>query len=784
MSRAGASERFEAMMSSAIRDANEMRYEHLTIETVLHAMVASDPAIQEVFRLCGAEPGEVWNELDAYVKDPSNFVVLDDRQAEDLGRRHFADDATRKAAAESGIRFQPQFSLALQRSLQRAHLQAAQGGGRRDIESIHLLLSVFQERGSFGVHVLRKHGIDRRRIMEAVERAAEKLGPSPSAEPDEDDDAREDARGETLEAFTHNLVERAKEGRIDPLVGRGAETARIMQVLCRRRKNNPLLVGDPGVGKTAIVEGLALKIARGEAPAPLADADILSLDMASLVAGTKYRGDFEQRMTSLLAGLERRHEEGRTTLVFIDEIHVVMGAGAAGGALDAAGLLRTSLLSGRIKCIGSTTHKEYRQFVEKDPAFERRFQKIDVQEPSAEEAHGILMGLRSRFEKFHGVKYPPSVLRLAVELARRHIPGRNDPDRSIDVIDEAGAALRLRTEGGRRGAVTKRDVEETVARLSNIPGLNPARENRDGLRDLGRNLKGLIFGQDQAIDKVADAVVLAGAGLGEDARPMACFLFAGPTGVGKTELARQIALGLGIHLTRLDMSEYMESHAVARLIGAPPGYVGHEQGGLLTDEVRKHPHCLLLLDEIEKAHRDITNTLLQVMDSGTLTDSQGRSTDFKNTIIVMTTNQGSEEMEAGAIGLAAPGGEETSRRDQAIRRFFSPEFRNRLDAVVHFRPLDRDCVLRVVEKLLKGLAGKLAKKRVEMEVSPEARRWLAAKGYDRKMGARPLARMIDEKIKRPLSGEILFGRLERGGRVGIDVAHGRRDLAFTWQPRA
>ncbi len=781
------SKKLELILNSAIKRANQLHHEYLTLETILLELVSSDAQVQEVLRGCQTDPVVVQKELEEFINDSSNFSILDQGQIALLSEKQFVDEELRALARESGIEYQPEISSSLQRVIQRAAIHV-QSSGKKTIRGINLLVAMFQEKESFAVYVLRKHGIERfdvvRMISHGLDQAMTENKRAGSMTDDTETESTEaTSSGQSLEQFALNLNDLAQKKKIDPVVGREAEIERIVQVLCRRRKNNPLLVGEAGVGKTAIAEGLAWKIVQNDVPEILFDTEIWALDMASLLAGAKFRGDFEQRLKNVVRDLERLNERGQKTVLFIDEMHVVMGAGAtAGSSMDASNLLKPALSAGTLRCLGSTTHEEYRKFIEKDPAFSRRFQKIDVEEPSLEDTYKIVLGLKEKFEEHHGVKYPNAVLRNAVDLSAKYITDRRNPDKTIDVIDEAGAALQLLPASKKRQQVTKRDIEKIVAQLARIPQLQVVGEEKTNLKDLKTNLQMLIYGQNHAVEKVADTVIMARSGLGDDRKPMASFLFAGPTGVGKTELARQLALQLGSHLERIDMSEYMEKHSVAKLIGAPPGYVGYDQGGLLTDALKKHPHCVLLLDEIEKAHPDVYNILLQVMDNGVLTDAQGRSTDFRNAVIIMTTNAGAKEMDAGVIGLASNKSvlENTSKRDQALKNFFSPEFRNRLDAIVHFNKLGEDFIIRIVEKFLMELETKLAAKNVALEVSDAAKSWLAQEGYDPKMGARPIARLIDERLKRPLSGEILFGQLAKGGRVLVDLSNDG-ELVFSFE---
>ncbi len=782
------SKKLEIILNSSIKKANKLKHEYLTLETILLELVTNDEQVQEIIRSTGVETAVVKKELEDFINDSSNFSILDQTQITLLSEKQFVDEELRSLARDSGIEYQPEISASLQRVIQRAAIHV-QSSGKKTIRGINLLVAMFQEKESFAVYVLRKHGVERfdvvRAISHGLDQSLTENRRQGEANPEEQDPelGGSGKNSRAIDQYALNLNEMAEKKKIDPVVGRESEIERIVQVLCRRRKNNPLLVGEAGVGKTAIAEGLAWKIVQKEVPEVLEDTIVWSLDMASLLAGAKFRGDFEQRLKNVVKDLEKMNDQGQKTVLFIDEMHVVMGAGAtAGSSMDASNLLKPALSAGTLKCLGSTTHEEYRKFIEKDPAFSRRFQKIDVEEPSLEDTYKILLGLKDKFEEHHSVKYPPSVLKLAVDLTNKYITDRKNPDKTIDVIDEVGAAMQLLPASKRRSQITKKDIEKVVAQLARIPQISVIGEEKKNLKDLKENLQMLIYGQEHAVEKVADTVIMSRSGLGDDRKPMASFLFAGPTGVGKTELARQLAIQLGSHLERIDMSEYMEKHSVAKLIGAPPGYVGYDQGGLLTDALKKHPHCILLLDEIEKAHPDVYNILLQVMDNGTLTDAQGRSTDFRNAVIIMTTNAGAKEMEAGSIGLAAGIGpiESSSKRDQALKNFFSPEFRNRLDAIVHFNKLGSDFIVRIVEKFLMELENKLAAKNVAIEVTDKAKLWLAETGYDPKMGARPIGRLIDERLKRPLSGEMLFGHLVKGGKVTIDLDD-KNELQFSYE---
>ncbi|MFW2457961.1 ATP-dependent Clp protease ATP-binding subunit ClpA, partial [Methyloversatilis discipulorum] len=647
------------------------------------------------------------------------------------------------------------------------HVQST-GSGKKEVTGANVLVAIFGEKDSHAVYFLQRQGVTRLDIVNFISHGITKAAqPAAAAKPESEQGEQEQEGGQAggaLDSFTQNLNAQALMGKIDPLIGRDHELERVIQTLCRRRKNNPLLVGEAGVGKTAIAEGLARRIIEGRVPDILADATIYALDMGALLAGTKYRGDFEQRLKSVLKQLL----DNPNAILFIDEIHTLIGAGAAsGGTLDASNLLKPALSSGQLKCIGATTYTEYRGVFEKDHALSRRFQKIDVTEPSVEETVSILKGLKSRFEQHHGVKYSSTALSSAAELSARYINDRHLPDKAIDVIDEAGAAQRVLPKSKQKKVIGKTEIEEIVAKIARVPSQHVSNDDRSALRNLDRDLKNMVFGQDNAIDALATAIKMSRSGLGNPNKPIGSFLFSGPTGVGKTEVARQLAYCMGIELIRFDMSEYMERHAVSRLIGAPPGYVGFDQGGLLTEAVTKKPHSVLLLDEIEKAHPDIFNILLQVMDHGTLTDNNGRQADFRNVVIIMTTNAGQETLQKSVIGFTTerqPGDEMAD-----IKRLFTPEFRNRLDAIISFKPLDREIILRVVDKFLMQLEGQLQEKKVDVQFSEELRSWLAEAGFDPLMGARPMARLIQDTIRSALADELLFGRLTSGGKVTIDL---------------
>ena len=734
------SSELEYCLNEAFQAAREARHEYMTVEHLLLAILDT-PKVREVLRACGADLVKLKKDLEQFIADGTPKLPEDDER-------------------------EVQPTLGFQRVLQRAvfHVQSS---GRKEVGVANVLIAIFSEKQSHAAFLLSQQDIARLDIVNYVSHGLSKLKEEP-AEKDETPAAEGEKDGaeggNALEKYCSNLNKLASEGRIDPLIGRQLEVERTIEILCRRRKNNPLYVGEAGVGKTAIAEGLARLITEGKVPDVLSDCTIWSLDMGSLIAGTKYRGDFEKRLKGVLTELHKQPG----AVLFIDEIHTVIGAGAAsGGVMDASNLIKPVLANGQLRCIGSTTYQEYRGIFEKDHALARRFQKIDVVEPTVQESFEILKGLKARYEEHHGVKYQDEALRSAAELAARYINDRHLPDKAIDVMDEAGANLRLKPVDQRPAEVDVAQVEAVVARIARIPPKQVSSTDREVLKNLERNLKLVIFGQDPAIDTLSAAIKLARSGLGDNRKPVGSFLFAGPTGVGKTEVTRQLAIALGVELLRFDMSEYMERHTVSRLIGAPPGYVGFDQGGLLTEAVTKHPHCVLLLDEVEKAHPEVFNLLLQVMDHGTLTDNNGRKADFRHVVIVMTTNAGAFEFSRPSVGFVHS--DNTSDGMEALKRLFSPEFRNRLDSIIQFASLGEATIERVVDKLLVEVEAQLEQKGVQLHVDDAARRWLGKKGYDPKMGARPMARLIQDQIKRPLAEELLFGKLANGGNVHVTV---------------
>jgi ATP-dependent Clp protease ATP-binding subunit ClpA len=731
----------EVSLHMAFMEARQKRHEFITVEHLLLAML-DNPSAAEVLRACAANVEDLRKKLAEFIE------------------RH-----TPRVPGEADVDTQP--TLGFQRVIQRAILHV-QSSGKKEVTGANVLVAIFGEKDSHALHFMTQLGLTRLDVVNfishGITKTTQEATPSGRGEPGNEQQEGEEKAASPLDSFTSNLNLQAQAGKIDPLIGRDQELERVIQTLCRRRKNNPLLVGEAGVGKTAIAEGLARRIVEGSVPDVLEGATVFSLDMGALLAGTKYRGDFEQRLKAVIKQLSANPK----AILFIDEIHTVIGAGAAsGGTLDASNLLKPALSTGQLRCIGATTYNEFRGIFEKDHALSRRFQKVDVNEPSVAETIAILKGLKSRFESHHNVKYTQGALSTAAELSARYINDRHLPDKAIDVIDEAGAAQRIQPKSKQKKIITPKEIEDIVAKIARIPAKTVANDERNALKNLNRDLSAVVFGQDRAIDALASAIKMTRSGLGNPQKPIGSFLFSGPTGVGKTEVARQLAYTLGVELIRFDMSEYMERHAVSRLIGAPPGYVGFEQGGLLTEAITKTPYAVLLLDEIEKAHPDIFNVLLQVMDHGTLTDNNGRKADFRNVIIIMTTNAGAEAMNKTGIGFSLPkkAGDEMAE----IKRLFTPEFRNRLDATISFAALDEEIILRVVDKFLMQLEEQLHMKKVEVHFTDALRKWLARKGFDPLMGARPMGRLIQDTIRKALADELLFGRLSEGGETTVDV---------------
>ena len=728
----------EVSLHMAFMDARQKRHELITVEHLLLAML-DNPSAAEVLKACGSNIDTLRNELTQYI-----------------------DDHTPTISGEDEVDTQP--TLGFQRVIQRAMLHV-QSSGKKEVNGANVLVAIYGEKDSHAVYFLHQQGVTRLDVVNFIAHGVSKLneGDTQKTSPEQEND-QESPTSKALETYTINLNKMVLAGKIDPLIGRDSEIERVIQTLCRRRKNNPLLVGEAGVGKTAIAEGLAKRIVDKEVPSILENTTIFSLDMGSLLAGTKYRGDFEQRLKSVMKQLN----EQKDAILFIDEIHTLIGAGSAsGGTLDASNLLKPALSNGSIKCIGATTYQEYRTVFEKDHALTRRFQKIDVNEPSIIDTINILKGLKSRFEKHHNVKYSVTAINSAAELSAKYINDRHLPDKAIDVIDEAGAAQRILPKNKQKKVITNKEIEDIVAKIAKIPPKNISNDDKNALKNLERDLKAVIFGQDKAIENLASAIKMTRSGLGMPNKPIGNFLFSGPTGVGKTEVARQLAYILGIELVRIDMSEYMERHAVSRLIGAPPGYVGFDQGGLLTESINKQPYCVLLLDEIEKAHPDIFNILLQVMDHGSLTDSNGRKTDFRNVTLIMTTNAGAESLSKTSMGFTQS--KKMGDEQAEIKRLFSPEFRNRLDATVSFAPLSHDVILKVVDKFLMQLEDQLHEKKVDATFTDSLKSYLAKNGFDPSMGARPMSRLIQDIIRKALADELLFGKLTNGGNVIIDI---------------
>jgi ATP-dependent Clp protease ATP-binding subunit ClpA len=731
----------EQTLNNAFREAREQRHEFMTVEHLLLALL-DNPSATSVLKACGANLNSLHSDLIKFIQENSPIIEDDD-----------------------GRDTQP--TLGFQRVLQRAvfHVQSS---GKKEVTGANVLVAIFGERESHAAYFLSQQNVARLDVVNYISHGIAKINEDSENEDNineiEEESHQDEAGTSPLDSYAVNLNEEAMQGKIDPLIGRQIEIQRTIQILCRRRKNNPLYVGEAGVGKTAIAEGLAKMIVDGEVPDVLMDSVIYALDLGALLAGTKYRGDFEKRLKGVIAQLKKQ----TGSILFIDEIHTIIGAGAAsGGVMDASNIIKPVLASGELKCVGSTTYQEYRGVFEKDRALARRFQKIDVTEPSIDETVKILEGLKSRFEDHHHIRYTHQALRSAAELTERYINDRHLPDKAIDVIDEAGAAQQLLPPSKRKKTVSVNDIENIVAKIARIPAKTVTSSDKDIIKKLERNLKMVVFGQDEAISTLSNAIKMSRSGLGSPQKPIGNFLFAGPTGVGKTEVTRQLAIQMGVDLVRFDMSEYMERHTVSRLIGAPPGYVGFDQGGLLTDAINKQPHCVLLFDEMEKAHPDVFNLMLQIFDHGALTDTNGRKSDFRNVIIVMTTNAGADRMSRASVGFTTQ--DHTGDAMESIKQMFSPEFRNRLDAIIQFNSLDKRTIFNVVDKFLIELEAQLDEKKVTVEVTEEAREWLAIHGYDKIMGARPMSRLIQEKVKRALAEELLFGQLEHGGHVVVSL---------------
>ena len=744
------SKELESTLNVALKEAKRRRHEYVSLEHLLYALLQDKDASRAITN-CGGDIDRLRKALDEFFNGQMD-------------------------ALPEGVDQEPHQTLGFHRILQRAVIHA-QSAEKKEINGGNLLIAMFREPDSYAVYLLEEQGITRFDVVNYVSHGISKTAAEEPAQTEEEqgEEEKPGKRQNPLKAFAVDLVEKARQGNIDPLIGRDDEIERTIHVLCRRRKNNPIYVGDPGVGKTAIAEGLALKIHAGEVPETLKTAIIYSLDMGALLAGTKFRGDFEARLKGVLTGLKKQPN----SILFIDEIHTIVGAGAtSGGSMDASNILKPALASGDLRCIGSTTYHDYKSYFERDRALARRFQKIEIPEPSQEEAFKILEGLKPHYEKHHGVHYSTAAIRSAVQLSAKHINDRRLPDKAIDVIDEVGAAVKILPVEKRKKTISPRDIEKIVAKIAKIPPRSVSTSDKDQLQNLERDLKLVVFGQDTAIEMLASTIKLSRSGLGHPEKPIGCFLFAGPTGVGKTEVAKQLAHTMGIEFIRFDMSEYMEKHTVSRLIGAPPGYVGFDQGGLLTDAVNRNPYAVLLLDEIEKAHPDLFNILLQVMDHAALTDNNGKKADFRNIIMIMTTNAGAREMSGSPLGFGAPSN--AGKGKEAVEKMFSPEFRNRLDAMISFNSLSRENIERVVDKFIIELDQQLNDRKVFLSLTAAARRWFADRGYDPAFGARPMARLIQNEIKRVLADEILFGKLQYGGKVDVDESDGK--LTFTYSP--
>jgi ATP-dependent Clp protease ATP-binding subunit ClpA len=745
------SKELESTLNIALKEAKKRRHEYVCLEHLLYALLQDKDASRAIIN-CGGDIDRLRKALDEFFNGQMDILP-------------------------EGVDQEPHQTLGFHRILQRAVIHA-QSAEKKEINGGNLLIAMFREPDSYAVYLLEEQGITRFDVVNYVSHGISKTAAGEEPAQNEEEQGEEEKSGKRqnpLKAFAVDLVEKARQGNIDPLIGRDDEIERTIHVLCRRRKNNPIYVGDPGVGKTALAEGLALKIQAGEVPEALKTSVIYSLDMGALLAGTKFRGDFEARLKGVLTGLKKQPN----SILFIDEIHTIVGAGAtSGGSMDASNILKPALASGELRCIGSTTYHDYKSYFERDRALARRFQKIEIPEPSQEEAFKILEGLKPHYEKHHGVHYSTAAIRSAVQLSAKHINDRRLPDKAIDVIDEVGAAVKILPVEKRKKTISPRDIEKIVAKIAKIPPRSVSTSDKDQLQNLERDLKLVVFGQDTAIEMLASTIKLSRSGLGHPEKPIGCFLFAGPTGVGKTEVAKQLAHTMGIEFIRFDMSEYMEKHTVSRLIGAPPGYVGFDQGGLLTDAVNRNPYAVLLLDEIEKAHPDLFNILLQVMDHAALTDNNGKKADFRNIILIMTTNAGAREMSGSPLGFGLRSN--AGKGKEAVEKMFSPEFRNRLDAMISFNSLSRENIERVVDKFIIELDHQLNDRKVFLRLTAAARRWFADRGYDPAFGARPMARLIQNEIKRVLADEILFGQLQNGGKVNVDESDGK--LTFTYSP--
>jgi ATP-dependent Clp protease ATP-binding subunit ClpA len=789
------SHKLEFIFNIAIKSANKRKHEFLTLESILLALL-EDQVVLSIFQHLDIDVQSLEKELNTFLDETLNFSILSEAQIDELNKKQFVNDQLRNVAKNNGILYQPELSVALQRVIQRAaiHVQAS---GKKNINGIHLLVAFFGEKESHALFFMEKQGITRYKLIQLIAHTIDKpkTDDSPSKESEsKTNPLNREQQGpaftkgspfnqpqkDLISEFSVNLNEKAKKNEIGPIIGRKKEILKIFEVLCRKRKNNPIIVGDPGVGKTAVIEGVAIDIVTGNAPEIMKNAVIYSIDLAMLIAGTKFRGDFEERIKQLISQFEAKKKEGIIPIIFIDEIHGLIGAGStSSGSMDASNLLKPTLNNGSLRCIGTTTYSEYKKVFEKDTALARRFKKIDIEEPKYNDSLKILEGLKENFEEHHNVKFPKSTLVSAIKLSQRYITDLKLPDKAIDIIDEAGAKVNILAPEKRKNQISVKDIEKVVASMARIPVQSINASEKDKLKNLEEDLRMVIYGQDEAISVVTNNVLLSKANLTDSNKPIGSFLFAGPTGVGKTELAIQLSEKLSVHFERIDMSEFMEKHSVSKLIGAPPGYVGYDQLGILTEKIFKTPHCVLLLDEIEKAHPDIYNILLQIMDHGFLKDSNGRDINFRNVILIMTTNAGGKETDQKLIGFSASEQKyEISKRKKTINRFFTPEFRNRINAIVHFNPLNEQNILKVVDKFLIILENQLKEKNIYLEVDSNVKEFIAKNGYDVKLGARPIARFIDEEIKKPLASKILFEELSKGGKVFIKLENDKIIFKF------